>query len=258
MKAKNLKNLNSGAIDVDKYAISEPLNFISLYEIFCVNDIEPALKELKRIKDDKNRVHLQKLVYTNLVNRFDALVDNLILWFSINNEDLRNAVLKDVKEEPIYKKEVFELFIMKERAFEFVNEKIKTIASGSLLRERHSKKIQKIFSTALKWPEANFQRPRVHEDGTIFYKRSKNKTQPNTIVGYADWLYSRRNSIVHGDGMHYNELDFSYITKTFQVSLSKNFRLQLSSVTSASKFYKDLLKLIRESLLELIKSPDAI
>lgn len=217
---------NSGvvsSIDPAKYAVSEPLNLIEQYRVFCENEIEQAVKELGKIKIANNRVHLQKLVYTNLVNRFDSLVDNLVLWFSINNAAIRSEILKDLKDEPIDRKDVFELFIMREKVFGFLNDKIKSLATTNLLRDRHSKKVQKILSKALKWEEKEYSKSRVYENGKIYDTRTGNKKQPNSIIGYADWLYSRRNSIVHGDGIHYIEQDYTHIRKTLPTVFQRIF-----------------------------------
>lgn len=258
MATKMPKN-NSGvvsSIDPAKYAVSEPLNLIEQYRVFCENEIEQAVKELGKIKIANNRVHLQKLVYTNLVNRFDSLVDNLVLWFSINNAAIRSEILKDLKDEPIDRKDVFELFIMREKVFGFLNDKIKSLATTNLLRDRHSKKVQKILSKALKWEEKEYSKSRVYENGKIYDTRTGNKKQPNSIIGYADWLYSRRNSIVHGDGIHYIEQDYTHIRKNFANGLPKNFRLQLPSITAATTFYINLLKLIEDTLSRSLDNMD--
>lgn len=235
-------------IDVENITTKEPLNDIEVFLDFCKNDIQSAVGELKKIKIEENRKHLQKLVYVNLINRFDYLVDKLLLWFSINNASLRDEILKSVEQETISRKEVFEIFFMKERSYDLVIEKIRDLARNNLLRERHSKKLHKIVSKCLAWE--NIEKPRVNKDGKIFESAQKNNRQPNNILGYSDWLYSRRNSLVHGDGKNYNNNDFSYIKKQYLVNLPKNFRLQLASITSAVNYYNDLLDMIKDGIAE--------
>ena len=87
---------------------------------------------------------------------------------------------------------------MKDRSYDVIIEKIKDLTRNKTLRERHSKKLHKILTVCLCWK--NIERPRVSQGGKIFKKTKKNNSQPNSILGYADWLYSRRNSLVHGDG----------------------------------------------------------
>ena len=78
---------------------------------FCGNDISAAIKELEGITTEESRKHLQKLVYINLIDRFDILIDRLILWLVIHKPNLRNEVLKSVENEQISRQEVFEIFL---------------------------------------------------------------------------------------------------------------------------------------------------
>ena len=244
--AKKSKKIITQEIDTKNIVIKEPLNDAEVFLNFCQNDIQSAIKELEKIKTENNRRHLQRLVYVNLINRFDYLVDKLLLWFAINNSFLRDEILKSIEQETISRKEVFEIFFMKDRSYDLIIEKIKDLARSSLLRERHSRKLHKILSKCLAWK--NIEKPRVNNDGKIFERTKKNSTQPNSISGYADWLYSRRNSLVHGDGKNYNKNDYDYIVKQHQVKLPKNFRLQIASIKSAVNFYRSLLEKVKKSI----------
>lgn len=53
-------------------------NSIKEFSRYLHKDIEAAYSELEKI-DDRSRIHLQKLVYTNLVDRFDSMIDNFLL-----------------------------------------------------------------------------------------------------------------------------------------------------------------------------------
>ncbi|MFA6183980.1 MAG: hypothetical protein WC682_02655 [Parcubacteria group bacterium] len=240
-------------LDIQNIAIKEPQSDIGVFLDFCKNDIQSATKELENIKVEKNRKHLQKLVYVNLVNRFDYLVDKLLLWFSVNNKSMRDEILGPLEKESISKKEVFEIFFVKEKSYELITEKIKELTKSNVLRSRHSTKILKILKTCLDIKDC--EKPRVNNgDGKIFTKTTGNKSLPNSIIGYADWLYSRRNSLVHGDGTCYTNNDFEYIKKQYKTTnLSKNIRLKLTSITSAVNFYNDLLKIISKNIEESIE-----
>lgn len=234
-------------LDIQNIAIKEPLSDIRVFLDFCKKDIQSAIKELEGITIEKNRKHLQKLVYVNLVNRFDYLVDKLLLWFSVNNKSLRDEILKTIEKENITKKEVFELFFMKEKSYELITEKIRELTRSNILRSRHSTKILKLLGTCLKIKDC--EKPRVSNDGKIFARTTGNKKIPNTIIGYADWLYSRRNSSVHGDGKKYTTLDFEHIKKTYKTTdLSENIVLRLPSITSAVNFYTSLLAIISKDI----------
>lgn len=245
------ENKADGKIVLKNLEIQEPQSHCELFIDFCNKDVISAIQELNKIKDENNRKHLQKLVYVNLVNRFDHLLDELLLWFSVNNVEVREEVLGKLDDQPIYKKEVFEMFFLKEKSYEYVIEKISDSARSSLLRQRHSKKLTKLAG-AIGWK--NLQKPRVNKDGRIFTECKKNKKVPNNVIGYADWLYCRRNGIVHGDGSNYTREDLEHLNKEYVgVILSKSFKLQLSSITSALNYYKDFLTQFEKYLVESIK-----
>jgi len=256
MLKKNKSVVVTQKLDIENLAIKEPLNDMQVFIDFCNYDIQSATNELKTIKTEKNRKHLQKLVYVNLINRFDYLIDKLLLWLSINNEPLRNEILKSVEQETISRKEVFEIFFMKDRSYDLVIEKIRELTRNNLLRDRHSVKLHKIILKCLDIKD--YQKPRVNKDGKIYTKIKKNKSQPNDIIGYADWLYSRRNSLVHGNGTNYNKTDYEYIKKHFQVNLSKQIKLKLTSITSAVNFYTDLIEIIKNNINESKEHSDEL
>lgn len=249
-KTKTTAKIELEGLGVD---VKEILNLIDTFLDFCSKDISSAISELGNIKDEGNRKHLQKLVYVNLANRFDYLTDKLLLWFCINCQSLRDEMLETIKDQNISKKEVFELFLIGEKSYELVLKKIQNIARLGLLRERHSNKVLKILNIL---KIKGVDQPRVNNDGKIFEKRKKFKTIPNSIYGYADWLYCRRNSIVHGDGINYTEQDRKNIIKQHKVELKKGFKLQLTSIKTAETFYSDFLKIIKEGIASQVYLPD--
>ena len=68
----------------------------------------PALEELQGLTDNR-RVHLQKLVFTNLVNRFDTMVDQCILD-NCRAEYLLNTALKPLTSQ-VTEADILTLFI---------------------------------------------------------------------------------------------------------------------------------------------------
>ena len=48
------------------------------FESFLKKEISPAVQDIEKL-DDGSRKHIQKLVYTNLVDRFDTMIDACVL-----------------------------------------------------------------------------------------------------------------------------------------------------------------------------------
>lgn len=48
------------------------------FQRFVSKEVRPAIKDLEKLSEAQ-RIHVQKLAYTNLVDRFDTLVDTTIL-----------------------------------------------------------------------------------------------------------------------------------------------------------------------------------
>ena len=53
--------------------------FLNEFKNFLEKELLPATSELEKIKGETSRKHLQKLVFTNLVDRFDYCVDKTLL-----------------------------------------------------------------------------------------------------------------------------------------------------------------------------------
>lgn len=58
------------------------------FKRFVETEALPAIADLQNLSD-KQRIHVQKLVYTNLVDRFDTMIDQTIL------DNCRHAKLVD-------------------------------------------------------------------------------------------------------------------------------------------------------------------
>jgi hypothetical protein len=216
---------------------------ISDFKRFVNKELNPAIKDLESL-GDKNRVHVQKLVYTNLVDRFDTLVDTLLLTNCTEELLLQDATSKLT--DNITESDLITLLLQSNNLQDVLENKIKEGLRNGILRERHSKKLSKLFSVFQ--PEENcWSLPRVNlSTGAILDKiKPQTKEQPYSICGYADWLYSRRNSIVHGAGSSkFLSNDKRQLKKLFKCTSRSGFRIQLSSVKNAVAFYENVAEVL--------------
>ncbi len=213
------------------------------FKAFVEKEINPATSELTKLSDAQ-RKHIQKLVYTNLVDRFDAALDGAIL------DNCREKVLVEEAskrlDKPITEADLLELLIKSEELQNALDEKIKDSLRESILRQRHSRKLSKLFEVMQPDQEC-WNTPRVNiTRGSIHSKvKPQRKTTPYSICGYADWIYSRRNSIVHGRG--FSKLlqnDRDQLNRLFKCNPAQRIRLQLSSIETAAKFYLSVVDLL--------------
>jgi hypothetical protein len=92
--------------------------------------------------------------------------------------------------------------------------------------------------------------PRVNPaNGQILEKiKPSNKQQPLSICGYADWLYSRRNSIVHGGGTNkFLDNDKAQLKKLFNCTAPGSVKIKLSSVENAATFYINVTEILLDN-----------
>ena len=206
------------------------------FQKFVNVEVLPAITDLGKL-GDQNRIHVQKLVYTNLVDRFDTMVDSTLLM-NCREESLVNEALKDLSG-TISESDLIRLLINVDNLQEALDIKLKNSLRNSVLNQRHSKKLQAMFR--LLNPDINYWNlPRVNPaTGDILEQiKPPNKQQPLSICGYADWLYSRRNSIVHGGGTNrFLENDKNQLKKLFSCTAPNFIRIKLSSVENAVAFY---------------------
>ena len=227
--------------------MKEVIDLIKKFEKFSTTEIETAVIELKNIKIEANRKHLQRLVYTNLVNRFDVLLDNLLLILAGSSSEFKDSVLNKVKDITINAKEFYEI-LSSENPKEDVKIKIEELVRINFLRERHSKKLRTLLETCLQVESQELNRPRVNaNDGRIHhsYKPRGNKV-PSSVIGYADYLYAKRNGLVHGDGSKIAILpaDAAYLKKNFNANPTLFIGIKLASIQSAVNFYSYVLRFI--------------
>ena len=228
-------------------------NHIDKFEKFINSEIESAIKELLKIKTESNRKHLQRLVYVNLINRFDSLVDTLLLKFTLIESDFKKRVLNEIKEEPVYLKDVYDIILSKDPKAS-VEKRVENIVRVKFLNQRHSIKLRQLLYYGFGWKDTDMDRPRVFtNNGSLFNdvtRRDGAKT-PDSVIGYADWLYSRRNSFVHHDKLEITKVDADYIKRKFNIKVAGAISLKISSIKSASKYYLDLCGILKNNLNNL-------
>lgn len=115
-------------------------NRIKNFQKFAEQDVAAAISELKKINKDENRKHLQRLVYANLIDRFDVLVDELLLELATqSNNSFHSRVLSKVADTPVSQKDFFEVMVSDDSK-SIIEEQIKNIVRNEFIRSRHSTK----------------------------------------------------------------------------------------------------------------------
>jgi hypothetical protein len=209
-------------------------------------EILPATKDLENL-DVQNRKHVQKLVYTNLVDRFDSLIDGLVLD-NCRCDYLTAEATKGMTQQ-ITEAELIKLLMRSGDIQEAIDEKLKGAIRNSVLSKRHSKKLLSAL-TAFDVPSNFKSTPRVNiSTGVILEKiKPQNNKVPYSITGYSDWLYSRRNAIVHGSGTNrYLNNDLVQLERTYKCVPPASFRIKLGTVQIAAEFYKGVANLFVEA-----------
>ncbi len=115
---------------------------LSDFKKFVAKEISPAIADIESLTE-KNRVHVQKLVYTNLVDRFDSMIDVAILS-NCKEEHLLDTAFKDMNR-PITESDIVKLLMHGDNLQSVLYEKLKGSLMSSILRERHSKKLAALF-----------------------------------------------------------------------------------------------------------------
>ena len=130
------------------------------FKSFLENEVEPALKELSDLKNDSSRKHIQKLVYTNLVDRMDYCLDQA-LSSMLDDEtcELRDEILMKCSQ-PVNEDEILRM-ILAEDAKEMAIVKLREKLSNTVLRGRHSRKLKKVL-ILLDQKETNIYSSRVN------------------------------------------------------------------------------------------------
>jgi hypothetical protein len=206
------------------------------FQRFVKKEVLLAIADLGKLSEAQ-RIHVQKLVYTNLVDRFDTLVDTTILC-NCREDVLVDEASKDLTGS-ITEADLVRLLMHSATLQAALDTKLQGALRNSALRQRHSKKLETLFRVFAPDLKAT-GKPRVNPaTGEILDEiRPANNRQPLSICGYADWLYSRRNAVVHGGGeSKYLENDKAQLKKLFNCQVPATFKIKLSSVQNAATFY---------------------
>jgi len=215
------------------------------FQRFVNKEVQPAIADLGKLAEAQ-RVHVQKLVYTNLVDRFDTLVDSTLLD-NCREDALVDEASKDLTG-AITEADLVRLLLNAETLQDALSTKLKGALRNSVLRQRHSRKLETLFKVAK--PDVKcWSKPRVNPaTGEILEEiKPGNQQQPLSICGYADWLYSRRNAVVHGGGgSKFLENDRTQMKKFFNCTPPTTFKIKLSSVQNAVTFYLGVADILME------------
>ena len=209
---------------------------------FVEKELLPATEDIGKLVD-QNRKHVQKLVYTNLIDRFDALVDGALLD-NCRKDHLVEEAMKGMSQS-VSEADVLRLLMQGGSIQDAIDLRLKDMLRLAVLRQRHSRKLSTLFKV-LKPEEECWSKPRVNPaTGQILEKiKPHQKNLPYSVCGYADWLYSRRNSIVHGGGTaKLLENDAKQIESLFKCKPAKTFKIKLSSIKNTATFYQSVVHL---------------
>lgn len=231
--------------------VADQHKFILEFEEFIEQQLRVAIENIRDLRTSA-RTHIQKLLYTNLVDRFDVTIDKAILTLS-KHPPLSNELISSMKD-PLNKGDLFDLLLLNEpNRTSKIHHELENIARNSITRGRHSTKLLKLLTILGKSEENNIQNnPCVHvNSGNIGTKLKKHPQIPNSITGYADWLYSKRNAVVHGNKDSLSKQDKQHIEKTYRVTLSKNIKFQPGSLMTAMTFYLAIVRKLRQN--EILK-----
>ncbi len=220
---------------------------IGEFENYLNREIKKAVTELGKFDDDVSRKHVQKLVFSSLVDRFDYMIDKTIID-NCREEKLARAALdlKEFKSRSMTENELLRMLIDGDDLQAVLDEKIKERLK-KITGQRHSLKLAMLLELCTGGdPNALKKAPRVNPNtGEILNKYARQSSMPTGICGYADWLYCRRAGVVHGDGRYFTKRDVQKMKEVYDFDLPKTFRIELSSIKIASKFYIQVCELIK-------------
>lgn len=210
---------------------------------FLDREVSSAVAELQNVAEQSRR-HLQKLVYTNVADRFDVTVDYSLLDNALE-EPLLSEILQELKD-PLSEEEVLRLMTEPNSCKDRLKKRAEGVMRNGILRERHSRKLKKLFEALASSEDCCI--PRVNPaTGLVTGKfKPQDSKIPCSVLGYADWLYSRRNAIVHGGGQaKMLENDLNQLKKLYKCDAAKTLKLKIGSITNAVSFYRSVVRLLK-------------
>jgi hypothetical protein len=217
---------------------------ITEFKKYIDTQITPSITEIRGL-NETSRKHVQKLVYTNLVDRFDVMVDTAILT-NCRSEFVVEAISSSLTE-TVNEQYLLKLLMDTDNVQEAIDERLRSTIRNTILRKRHSQKLLfllKLFDK-LEYSKLN---PQVQVgSGNVVLKATKTKVNiPHSVCGYADWLYSRRNSIVHGASASpkYLENDIKKLKEIYKYDCPKTINLKFGAIEQTVRFYTCIVKIL--------------
>jgi hypothetical protein len=214
------------------------------FKKYIDTQITPSISEIKGL-NDSSRKHVQKLVYTNLVDRFDVMVDTAILT-NCRSEFVIDAI-SPLLTETVNEQYLLKLLMDTDNVQDAIDERLRTTIRNTILRKRHSQKLHFLLKLFDKL-EYSSLKPQVQVgSGNIVLSATKTKVNvPHSICGYADWLYSRRNSIVHGASASpkYLENDIKKLKEIYKYTCPKTINLKFGAIEQTVRFYTGLINVL--------------
>jgi len=224
----------------------EPIKGLRRY---IEKQINPSLDDIKGLSE-ASRKHVQKLVYTNLVDRFDVMVDHMVMD-NCRTESIFSSLSNHLNES-ISESYLINLLMDSDNIQDVIDVRLKDVARTNILRKRHSQKLDFLLKS-FDLTEYTKAKPQVQVgNGKIVAKATpstaKHVKVPNTVCSYADWLYARRNGVVHGStGSKFLKNDLDMLKKLYKFDCPKTFRMQMGAITNAVNFYLCICDLLEGS-----------
>lgn len=206
------------------------------FSVYLEKDFKPAYEEISKIAVSKNRVHIQKLLYVSLLNRFDSAIDEF--FYENPESDVLESAIKSSLSQPLT---AYEMIGLIRGGEDMIADKIRSIVKAEVGRKKHVDKLSMMLKQ-LGFSDSDIKKNRVNNaSGSILDTYPATKTHPVSILGYADWLYSRRNVLVHSTKSNFDPQLKKRFKDTYNVSLPDSIRLSIAALKTAGKFYTDLL-----------------
>lgn len=217
---------------------------IDAFKNYVDTQITPSVSEIKGLNDN-SRKHVQKLVYTNLVDRFDVMVDTAILT-NCRSEFVIEAISPSLTE-TVSEHYLLKLLMDTDNVQDAIDERLKAAIRNSILRKRHSQKLQFLLKLFDKL-EYSKLKPQVQPgNGNIVQSSNITKVNiPHSVCGFADWLYSRRNAIVHGVSKtpSYLENDVKKLKELYKYDCPQSINLKFGAIEQTVRFYTCIVNIL--------------
>lgn len=206
---------------------------------YLQRDFNPACEEIKNIAD-KHRVHIQKLLYVNVINRFDSALDDFFM------QNLESDGLKDLAKKSMDSAvDEYQLIEYIRGGETYIQDRIRSVIKAEIGKKKHADKVA-LMLREVGVSDSDAKKSRVHNGtGEIMASFKRQGDYPSSIIGYADWLYARRNVLVHSAKSSFDDAVIERFKSTYNAAIPKNIRLSFGALTNASCFYGCLLSIIK-------------